>query len=262
MTGEVVTAEVGVAEPEGLDRSALTIWRQPYSLGAETMVWVAVPPDTSALLAQRSLAAAGLSDASDADLRSTFLEILNQAMAGLCGSLAAFTSGEVSCGSGQVASGLPPGAVTWVALGLGAETAASIGFHVSDSMIASLAGPPEAPAPATAPASSRQVPALAPPPSSLPPAGGPATTASNLELLFDVELPVSVSFGRAYLALKEVLKLTSGSIVELNRSVAEPVEVSVNNCVIARGEVVVVEGNYGVRITQIVSQRERLRTLR
>jgi flagellar motor switch protein FliN/FliY len=82
-----------------------------------------------------------------------------------------------------------------------------------------------------------------------------------MELLLDVELPVSVSFGRAHLPLKDVLKLASGSIVELNRSVAEPVEVIVNNCVVARGEVVVVEGNYGVRISQIISRRERLRTL-
>ena len=61
--------------------------------------------------------------------------------------------------------------------------------------------------------------------------------------------------------LKEVLKLTTGSIVELNRSIVEPVEVIVNNCVIARGEVVVVEGNFGVRIQQVVSRQERLRTL-
>ena len=88
-----------------------------------------------------------------------------------------------------------------------------------------------------------------------------AGQSKTIELLLDVELPVSVSFGRTHLALKDVLKLTSGSIVELNRAVSEPVEVIVNNCVIARGEVVVVEGNYGVRIHQIISRRERLRTL-
>ncbi len=82
-----------------------------------------------------------------------------------------------------------------------------------------------------------------------------------MDLLLDVELPVSVSFGRAQLALKDLLKLTSGSIVELNRTISEPVEVIVNNCVIARGEVVVVDGNYGIRIQEIVSRQERLRTL-
>jgi flagellar motor switch protein FliN/FliY len=84
----------------------------------------------------------------------------------------------------------------------------------------------------------------------------------TLDLLMDVEMPVSVSFGRAELPLKEVLKLATGSIVELNRSISEPVEVVVNNCVIARGEVVVIEGNYGIRINQIISRQDRLRTLK
>jgi len=82
-----------------------------------------------------------------------------------------------------------------------------------------------------------------------------------LDLLLEVELPVGVTFGRAQLKLKDAIKLTSGSIVELNRTIIEPVEVIVNNCVIARGEVVVIEGNYGVRIQEIVSREERLRTL-
>jgi flagellar motor switch protein FliN/FliY len=92
-----------------------------------------------------------------------------------------------------------------------------------------------------------------------PPPSAPSTR--NLELLLDVELPVSVSFGRAQLQLKDVIKLTTGSIVELNRSVSEPVDIIVNNCVIARGEVVVIEGNFGVRIKQIVSKEDRLRSL-
>jgi flagellar motor switch protein FliN/FliY len=83
----------------------------------------------------------------------------------------------------------------------------------------------------------------------------------TFDLLLEVELPVSVSFGRAQLPLRDVLKLNSGSIVELNRTILEPVEIIVNNCVIARGEVVVVEGNYGVRIHEVISREERLRTL-
>ena len=85
--------------------------------------------------------------------------------------------------------------------------------------------------------------------------------AKNLDLLLDVEMPVSVSFGRAQLPLKDVIKLTTGSIVELSRSVSEPVDIIVNNCVIARGEVVVVEGNFGVRIKEISSKQDRLRSL-
>jgi flagellar motor switch protein FliN len=93
------------------------------------------------------------------------------------------------------------------------------------------------------------------------PQATPVLNTKNLDLLLDVEMPVSVSFGRAQLPLKDVIKLTTGSIVELSRSVSEPVDIIVNNCVIARGEVVVVEGNFGVRIKEISSKQERLKTL-
>jgi flagellar motor switch protein FliN/FliY len=82
----------------------------------------------------------------------------------------------------------------------------------------------------------------------------------TLDLLLDLELPVSVSFGKAQMPLQQILKWTTGSIVELETAVNEPVEVVVNNCVIARGEVVVVDGNYGVRVQQIVSRAERLQS--
>lgn len=83
----------------------------------------------------------------------------------------------------------------------------------------------------------------------------------RMDLLGDVQLPVSISFGQSHLPLKDVIKLTTGSIIELNRTISEPVEVLVNNCVIARGEVVVVEGNFGVRIQHVVSRRDRLRSV-
>lgn len=95
----------------------------------------------------------------------------------------------------------------------------------------------------------------------IPRRGALAINAKNLELLMDVEMPVSISFGRAQLALKDVIKLTTGSIVELNRSISEPVDIIVNNCTVARGEVVVVEGNFGVRIKEVLSKEDRLKRL-
>ncbi len=89
---------------------------------------------------------------------------------------------------------------------------------------------------------------------------GPVKNLETLDLLLDVELPVSVSFGKTQVELQQVLKWTTGSIVELESMVDEPVEVVVNNCVIARGEVVVVDGNYGVRVQEIVSRAQRLET--
>jgi flagellar motor switch protein FliN/FliY len=86
-------------------------------------------------------------------------------------------------------------------------------------------------------------------------------SARNLELLLDVEMPVSVSFGSTRLLLKDVAKLTTGSIIELDRSLSEPIQLVVNNCSIARGDVVVVDGKFGVRIKEIMSRHDRLRSL-
>ncbi len=71
--------------------------------------------------------------------------------------------------------------------------------------------------------------------------------------LMDMDLSVSISLGRAELALQDVLRLTTGSIIELNRSVGDAVDVVVNDRVVARGEVVVVNGSYGVRVQELVA---------
>jgi flagellar motor switch protein FliN len=76
----------------------------------------------------------------------------------------------------------------------------------------------------------------------------------NLDTLMNIELPVSVSFGTAEMALADVLKLTTGSIVEFNHLLTEPVDIIVNNCLVARGDVVVVDANYGVRISEVITR--------
>jgi twitching motility protein PilT len=80
----------------------------------------------------------------------------------------------------------------------------------------------------------------------------------TLDRLLDVELPLSVSFGRTNVPVHDILKLGSGSIIELNCPANDLVEIIVNNCMIARGEVVVIEGNYGVRVREIISRSERM----
>jgi flagellar motor switch protein FliN/FliY len=73
----------------------------------------------------------------------------------------------------------------------------------------------------------------------------------NLQLVMDVELNVTLRFGQRQLALREVLELTSGSVIELDRHVEEPVELLLDGKVIARGEAVVIDGNYGLRVTEV-----------
>ena len=74
---------------------------------------------------------------------------------------------------------------------------------------------------------------------------------ANLRLVMDVELNVSLRFGQRQLPLREVLELSSGSVIELDRMVDEPVELLLDGKVIARGEAVIVDGNYGLRVTEI-----------
>jgi flagellar motor switch protein FliN len=73
----------------------------------------------------------------------------------------------------------------------------------------------------------------------------------NLDLVLDVELNVTLRFGQRQLTLREVLELTSGSVIELDRQVEEPVELLLEGKVIARGEAVVIDGNYGLRVTEV-----------
>jgi len=82
-------------------------------------------------------------------------------------------------------------------------------------------------------------------------ASADAVPAHNLGLLMDVELNVSLRFGKRQLPLRDVLELGSGSVVELDRLVDEPVELYLGGKLIARGEAVVVDGNYGLRVTEI-----------
>jgi flagellar motor switch protein FliN/FliY len=91
--------------------------------------------------------------------------------------------------------------------------------------------------------------------------GTDAAATRNLDVLLDIELPLTVRFGRTELALHTLVRLGPGSVIDLHRSADEPVDVLVSGKVIARGEVVVVDGSYGVRVTEIVSTAERLRTM-
>ncbi len=84
---------------------------------------------------------------------------------------------------------------------------------------------------------------------------------TNLELVMDVCLNLTVELGRTELSIKEVLELTRGSVIELNRVAGESVDLYANGKMIAKGEVVVIEDNFGLRITSIVSPADRLRGL-
>ncbi|MFY0741853.1 flagellar motor switch phosphatase FliY [Solibacillus silvestris] len=86
--------------------------------------------------------------------------------------------------------------------------------------------------------------------------------ARNLNMLLDIPLQVTVELGRTKRSVKEILELSSGSIIELDKLAGEPVDILVNSRLIAKGEVVVIDENFGVRITDILSQADRLNNIR
>ncbi len=89
----------------------------------------------------------------------------------------------------------------------------------------------------------------------------PAASAGNLDLILDIELPLWVRFGSTAMTLQALCKVGPGTTIDLERSPDDPVDVMVNDTVIARGEVVVVAGNYGVRVTEVVSTTDRIRSM-
>jgi flagellar motor switch protein FliN len=89
-----------------------------------------------------------------------------------------------------------------------------------------------------------------------------APPARRLDLLLDVPLDLAVELGRARMSIQELLGLSPGSVVELDKIAGEPLDILINNRLVARGEAVVVSDKFGVRITDIVSPAERISRLR
>ncbi|MBL8913518.1 MAG: flagellar motor switch protein FliN [Archangium sp.] len=84
----------------------------------------------------------------------------------------------------------------------------------------------------------------------------------RLDLLLDVPLDVTVELGRSRMTIQDLLGLTPGSVVELDKVAGEPLDIVVNDRLIARGEAVVVNDKFGIRITDIISKAERIARLR
>lgn len=132
------------------------------------------------------------------------------------------------------------------------------------------AAEPKVSAGAAHPASAAANPAQGSGPSSSPPRGGDYSPASaptmglspGLELLLDVELEASLRFGAREMPLAEILDLGPGDVVQLDRHINDPVDLIVGDKIVARGEVVLVNGNFGLRVTEVAEPQRRLESIR
>jgi len=154
--------------------------------------------------------------------------------------------------------------------GIKSKISSKMSFASADTSLASLglssASAPvhSAPAGGNVPAGGGGGPVAAPPAFTPQHSGGPFGSTGNkaLDLLMDIELPIVIELGRTQMSLKRILELGPGAIVEMDRLAGEPVDILINGKVVARGEVVVVDENFGVRILSLVSPEERLKLLR
>jgi len=150
--------------------------------------------------------------------------------------------GAAPSASPELAAAIPGGGATGDPLGMGAAGGGDL--------------PPE-PRPSTTIGASTGVdvhPVRFPP---LPEQEGAGVSPRGMDLIMDVQMRVTVELGRSSMTVEDVLSLGPGSVVELNKLAGEPVDILVNARLIARGEVVVVDENFGVRVTEIVSPRRR-----
>jgi flagellar motor switch protein FliN/FliY len=255
MTGEHAETCAGPrveAPPEGLG------WQENLTIAEGARVLVRLPDAVWKAVGARILQAAGLEIADDASSKDAFLEVVRQSLSQVATKVGNRSGVEVELKNGREVTSHSQdfqwqeisltfgGALPPCAIGISAELEAALNNHARETQsAAAIVNTPVGSATDDQQQSATPLP----------------RNSKTLDLLLEVDLPIGVSFGRTQMRLKEALKLTTGSIVELNRSVTEPVEIIVNNCVIARGEVVVVDGNYGVRILEIISREERLRTL-
>jgi flagellar motor switch protein FliN len=103
-----------------------------------------------------------------------------------------------------------------------------------------------------------------PPGSGAPGSNAPASSEAeiNLDVVLDIPVTLSVEVGRSHISIRNLLQLNQGSVIELDRSTGDPLDVYVNGTLIAHGEVVVVNDKFGIRLTDVISPTDRIRKLR
>lgn len=217
-------------------------WKQSFQVGERAFDnWIGAKESTWMAIG----GAAGDPEAQAAE--AAYLEIIGQTQHGVA-SVAGLQSGKtVRAGDGQLAAAPDFHSLAY----------ALVGIQLDGIELPSLAI-------ALDPAAAEMLAAedledTTPVPLALVPRGQPEDSmAPMLGRLMELELPLSVALGRAKMPINDVLKVTAGSLIELDRNIGDPVELIVHGTVVARGEVVSVRGNYGVRIKEIISRQDRM----
>jgi flagellar motor switch protein FliN len=191
-----------------------------------------------------------------ADHRDAVIELLRQ-VGGIVSSGAKARWGEVQlrAEAGAAAPSWPSAATYWLHAGDDGPTGMALEFVLSAALAAELKA--EKSESARTEAVSSDAAKAGPPGTATSPSADAGAIPNTLDRLMDVQLSMTMRFGSKRLLLREVLDLGPGSVVELDREIQEPVELLLDGKMVARGEVVVIEGNYGLRVTDISNPEPR-----
>lgn len=240
MTGTAVRAMPVVGE-------ALVDWEVPVQVGGTAIgtVWIALSQDGATRLVAAILGDPAL--VADADIVDTLKELVGQAAgAHVHGAGKGLTLGVETPAAASTPQ-LPDAQHYDLIVGTG-EPIRLVGWGRT---VAGLTPDPSRPASQTS----------APPPPPSMAAAMASPPPRNLDVVLDIELPITVRFGETQMTLESLARLGPGSMIDLSRSPDDPVDLLVNGRLVARGQVVVVSGCYGVRVSEVVSPADRLRSL-
>lgn len=243
-SGEKAGVSLAVPTPEDLTPERVATyswWRQPFEGRGAFTVWAGVPEES-----WRALGTAMASEPDQAE--AAFLEMLAQAQEGAAAVASAGLPRPVRCGKAEESEA--PALKDLAVRCIGIE------FHGATLPVMLLAIEPQAANVIGLEAEEEKLPVAGSRALARGPQGEPGS--EMLDRLLEVNLPLSVALGRSVMPVRDILKMTPGALVELDRDIGEYVEILVNGTVVARGEVVSVKGNYGVRIKEIISREDRL----
>ncbi|HEY2842724.1 MAG TPA: FliM/FliN family flagellar motor switch protein [Bryobacteraceae bacterium] len=234
-TGTTVTVEAGdnASASRLLTSGDSVLWlKQAFEGGTSGGVWIGTPGTTCVSLTEGS--------ADEADGREALLkELLVQSLAGAAHLLSSGRDPKLSCGTGEE-SGSPPDVGRLQAIWLlGSDQKRMPLFFGLDPDLLDWLSVEEEPPVAAMETGAHDLPTV-------------------IDQLLDLELPVAVVLGRTRLPIRDLIKLTAGSLVELERRAGDLVDIVVHNVAVAKGEVVSIGGNYGVKIREVISRSERL----
>jgi len=232
-------------QPQG---EAALWWSQEFSLSPGPGLWIGAAEAAWTEIGATALRAVGIEPSNPVDVRDTYREILVQSLTSLGRSMTARCRQEVTCLQGEFLAAPPENGVAgFLRLQVGQGPAISLCALATAAFVEAL----EANSAAAATAEGQPAPTTA--------QNAAQSAVAALRSLSDLEMPISISFGTGQVPLQDALMLKRGSLVALEPRADEPVEFRVNDRIIARGEIVVVDDSYAVRIVELVSRGERLR---